>query len=67
MYGDNAPMQEARGLSPGTLAVPTLLTRLQDERVRLTDRLEKVNRAIKALEASPEIAEAINAISVCGL
>jgi len=58
---------ERTGAREDTPLMPTSTTeRLKGEKERLEQRLEAVNEAIGALEANPEIQNAIDAISKLG-
>jgi len=63
MYGN----QGLVGADCARELMPTSTTdRLRSEKDRLEQRLEQVNKAIEALESSPEIQRAIDAISKLG-
>jgi len=47
-------------------SIPTISEKLQMEKDRLESRLKEVNEAIEALDATPEVKTAVNAIAKLG-
>lgn len=43
---------------------PTLLKRLKEGKVKLSSELERVEKAIEALESEPKLAEVLEAVSL---
>ena len=64
MYNDS-PQQAVTSLGSGRML--TISERLYQQKKDLNDRLSLVETAIAALEKSPEVLEAINAISRVGI
>ena len=63
MYGNDLVERSVGAIDS---APPTVSERLQREKKNLEERLANVNKAIDALDSSPEIAEAVDALSKLG-
>ena len=60
------PHAGAEAADPRSVRMPTLSDRLQGEKERLEQRLREVNEAIAALDSSPEVKAAVDAIAKLG-
>lgn len=60
---ESIPKQQIIG---GTVIPQSITDRLKDEKLRLEDRLQQLNEAIKALDDNPDVARTVNAISKLG-
>jgi CRP-like cAMP-binding protein len=61
-----AKQETASGVPSSRLTVPTLSERLQHRREDLEHQLKQTQEAIEALESSPEVQRAVDAIAKLG-